>query len=66
VVYNGPLLAPVVKGTAVAELIVHAPDLPDRRIPLVAESDVAKAGFLRRLTTAAEALYGRYLGAPAS
>jgi serine-type D-Ala-D-Ala carboxypeptidase (penicillin-binding protein 5/6) len=66
VVYNGPLIAPVAKGTPVAELIVHAPDLPDRRVPLVAEADVGKAGFLKRLTTAAGALYGRYLGAPAS
>jgi D-alanyl-D-alanine carboxypeptidase (penicillin-binding protein 5/6) len=66
VVYNGPLIAPVTKGTAVAELIIHAPDLPDRRVPLVAEVDVGKAGFFKRLTTAADALYGRYLGAPAS
>lgn len=66
VVYNGPLIAPVVKGTAVAELIVHAPDLPDRRVPLVAESDVGRAGFLKRLSVAANAVYGRYLGAPAS
>jgi serine-type D-Ala-D-Ala carboxypeptidase (penicillin-binding protein 5/6) len=66
VVYNGPLLAPVIKGTPVAELIIHAPDLPDRRVPLVAEADVGTAGFTKRLTTAAEALYGRYLGSPAS
>jgi D-alanyl-D-alanine carboxypeptidase (penicillin-binding protein 5/6) len=66
VVYNGPLIAPVVKGAAVAELIVHSPDLPDRRVPLVAESDVGKAGFVKRLTTAAGALYDRYLGAAAS
>ena len=66
VVYHGPLIAPVVKGAAVAELIVHAPDLPDRRVPLVAEADVGKAGFVKRLTTAASALYDRYLGAPAS
>lgn len=66
VVYNGPLLAPVVKGTAVAELIVHSPGLPDRRVPLVAEADVGSAGFVKRLTTAAGALYGRYIGSPAS
>jgi D-alanyl-D-alanine carboxypeptidase (penicillin-binding protein 5/6) len=66
VIYNGPLLAPVTKGTPVAELIVHAPDLPDRRVPLVAEADVGTAGFVKRLTTAAEALYGRYIEAPAS
>jgi D-alanyl-D-alanine carboxypeptidase (penicillin-binding protein 5/6) len=66
VVYNGPLLAPVTKGTPVAELIVHAPDLPDRRVTLVAEADVGNAGFLKRLTTAANALYTRYVGSPAS
>jgi D-alanyl-D-alanine carboxypeptidase (penicillin-binding protein 5/6) len=66
VVYNGPLLAPVAAGAPVAELIVHVPDLPDRRIPLVAEADVGKAGFARRLVTAARQLYGQYLGSPAS
>ncbi|MES2539501.1 MAG: D-alanyl-D-alanine carboxypeptidase family protein [Pseudomonadota bacterium] len=66
VVYNGPLLAPVTKGTPVAELIVHAPDLPDRRVPLVAETDVGTAGFIKRLTTAAGTLYTRYIGSPAS
>lgn len=68
VVYKGPLIAPVEAGTPVAELIVHVPDLPDHRVQLVAETGVGKAGFLRRLTTAAEALYVRYLGdaAPAS
>ena len=66
VVYNGPLLAPVTKGTPVAELIVHAPDLPDRRVPLVAETDVGTAGFIKRLSTAAGTLYARYIGSPAS
>ncbi|WP_374647165.1 D-alanyl-D-alanine carboxypeptidase family protein [Tabrizicola sp.] len=66
VIYNGPLLAPVAAGTPVAELIIHVPDLPDRSVPLVAEADVGKAGFLKRLTTAAEALYARYVGSPAS
>ncbi|WP_128516472.1 D-alanyl-D-alanine carboxypeptidase family protein [Tabrizicola thermarum] len=66
VIYNGPLIAPVAKGAPVAELIVHSPDLPDRRVQLVAETDVGKAGFLDRLTTAAGWLYDRYLGAAAS
>jgi serine-type D-Ala-D-Ala carboxypeptidase (penicillin-binding protein 5/6) len=66
VVYNGPLLAPVTKGSAVAELIVHVPDLPDRRVPLVAESDVGTAGFVKRVTTAGWSLYDRYIGSPAS
>ncbi|MFO1203693.1 MAG: D-alanyl-D-alanine carboxypeptidase family protein [Tabrizicola sp.] len=66
VVYNGPLIAPVTKGSAVAELIVHSPDLPDRRVPLVAEADVGKAGFVKRVTTAGRVLYDQYLGSPAS
>jgi D-alanyl-D-alanine carboxypeptidase (penicillin-binding protein 5/6) len=66
VVYKGPLMAPIAAGTPVAELIIHVPDLPDRRVPLVAETDVGKAGFLRRVTTAGWSLYGRYIGSPAS
>lgn len=66
VVYNGPLLAPVVKGSEVAELIIQAPDLPDRRVPLVAEADVGTAGFVKRVTTAGRVLYDQYLGSPAS
>ncbi|MFZ1469304.1 MAG: D-alanyl-D-alanine carboxypeptidase family protein [Paracoccaceae bacterium] len=68
VIYKGPLIAPIEAGTPVAELVVHVPDLPDHRIQLVAETSVGKAGFLRRLSTAAGDLYDRYLGdaAPAT
>jgi D-alanyl-D-alanine carboxypeptidase (penicillin-binding protein 5/6) len=66
VIYNGPLIAPVTKGSPVAELIVHVPDLPDRRFPLVAEADVGTAGFFKRVTTAGKQLYGQYIGSPAS
>ena len=66
VIYNGPLIAPVLKGSPVAELIVHVPDLPDRRFPLVAETDVGTAGFFKRVTTASKQLYGQYVGSPAS
>lgn len=68
VVYKGPLMAPVEAGVPVAELIVKVPGLPDHQVQLVAEAPVAKAGFGGRLSTAARALYDRYLGdaAPAS
>ena len=66
VVYKGPLVAPLLAGTPVAELVVHIPDLPDRHIPLVVENDVGKAGILRHLVAAGRAVYARYLGAPAS
>lgn len=66
VVYTGPLSAPIAKGTTVAELVIHVPDLPDHRIPLVTEAEVGKAGFIKRFSTAANTLYARYIGAPAS
>jgi D-alanyl-D-alanine carboxypeptidase (penicillin-binding protein 5/6) len=59
VIYSGPLMAPLAAGQQVAELVVHVPDLPDARIPLVTEAAVDKAGFARRLGTAATVLYGR-------
>ena len=65
--YTGPLAAPLIAGQPVAELIVHVPDLPDARIPLVTEAAVSRAGFFGRLTTAARVLYARFVaGAPAS
>lgn len=69
VVFTGPINAPVTAGQPMGELIVHVPDLPDARIPLVAEADVASGGFVKRLTTAAQVLMSRYLSdvpAPAS
>lgn len=65
--FTGPLAAPLIAGQPVAELIVHVPDLPDARIPLVTEAAVDRAGFAGRLTTAAQVLYQRFLAkAPAS
>lgn len=66
VIYKGPLKAPVVAGTEVGEMIIHVPDLPDARVALVAESDVAAGGFVKRVTTAARKLVAEYLGAAVS
>ena len=60
VVYRGPLIAPMAKGTEVAELVIRIPGLPERRLPLVTEEEVEKAGFFRRFVTAAGTLYSRY------
>ena len=62
VVYNGPLIAPVEAGTAVAELIVHVPGMPDIRTPLMAETSVPRGGFLIRLGVAAGALRSQIMG----
>ncbi len=60
VVYQGPLAAPVAQGQEVAELVLHIPGLPDARVPLVAEADVGKGGFMTRVMTAADVLMRRY------
>lgn len=56
VVYSGPLTAPLVAGQEVATLVVHVPDLPDVIVPLVAETDIGKGGFFKRITSAAQSL----------
>lgn len=61
VVYTGPIAAPIAAGTQVAELVVHIPDLPDARVPLMAETDVGRGGFLQRVTTAGQILWSRYM-----
>lgn len=63
VIYTGPLKAPLKAGDQVGELLIHVPDLPDARVPLVVESDVAAGGFVKRVTTAAQKLIADYLGA---
>ena len=59
VVYSGPIAAPIEQGAQIAELVVHIPGLPDARIPLLAETAVAKGGFLQHIGTAAKVLYAR-------
>jgi len=66
VVYTGPLTAPIAKGARVAELVIRIPDLPEARVPLLAEADVPRGGFFTRLSVAALQIRARYLGgAPA-
>ena len=53
VVFDGPIEAPIEAGQQLGELIVALPDMEDQRLPLVAETDVAKGGFVPRMRTAA-------------
>ena len=53
VVYDGPIEAPVTAGQQLGELVVTFDDLPEKRIPLVADADVPRGGFGTRLRTAA-------------
>lgn len=60
VVFDGPLQAPVTAGQQVGELIITLDGLPEKRVPLVADEDVALGGFSARLRTAANVLWAKY------
>lgn len=60
VVYTGPIKAPIVKGTKLADLVIHLPELPDQRVDLLAGEDVGAAGFVDRVFVAFHQLRTRY------
>lgn len=64
VVYSGPIEAPVAKGQRLAELVLQPEELPEVRLPLVAESDVPAGGFVVRVKTAAQVLIKQFLTGP--
>lgn len=64
VVYTGPIEAPIAAGDQLAELVIRMENLPETRVPLVAESDVAAGGFSTRLRTAADVLVNRVMADP--
>ncbi|MEP0391477.1 MAG: D-alanyl-D-alanine carboxypeptidase family protein [Erythrobacter sp.] len=49
IAYDGPLHAPIVAGSEVATLVVQVPGAQPANIPLVAQDDVAEAGFVMRI-----------------
>ena len=61
VVFNAPIEAPISAGQSLGELIVRFEDLPERRIPLVAESDVPLGGFTVRMRTAVMVLLDKVM-----
>ena len=58
VVYDGPIKAPIKAGQHIADLVISSPDLPEQRLPLVAESDVGEAGFFGRAWAGLTGLFG--------
>jgi D-alanyl-D-alanine carboxypeptidase (penicillin-binding protein 5/6) len=52
VVYDGPIKAPVAKGTELGKLVVSAPDAKPYEVPLVAAADVPQMGGPQRLIAA--------------
>ncbi|WP_319825998.1 D-alanyl-D-alanine carboxypeptidase family protein [Thalassovita sp.] len=64
VVYQGPISAPITKGQQVATLILQPGDLPELQVPLVADRDVPRGGFISRVTTVAKILAKRISDGP--
>jgi len=60
--YRSPLEAPIAVGDPVADLVVTAQDMPERRIPLVADRDVVRGGFLPRVRASASVLFDKAMG----
>ena len=52
VIYDGPIPAPVVTGSPLAELEITAPGLDPRRLPLVAGQEVRAANLFGRMASA--------------
>jgi D-alanyl-D-alanine carboxypeptidase (penicillin-binding protein 5/6) len=64
VVYTGPIHAPIIAGTPLAELVLQPEGLPEQRFVLVAENDVVHGGFLAKISTAAKALISQIKNKP--
>lgn len=60
--YRKPLEAPVAAGDQVAVLVVTAKDMPEKRIPLVADRDIVRGGFLPRIRASAYVLFDKAMG----
>ena len=58
VVYDGPVKAPISAGQHIADLVVTTPDTGAQTMPLVAETDVAEAGFFGRIWAALKSIFG--------
>ena len=58
VVYDGPIKAPIKAGQHIADLVVTSPDMAPQRLPLVADKDVAEAGFFGRVWAGLTGLFG--------
>ena len=54
--YQGPIPAPITKGTRVATLVAEAPNTPRVELPLVAGADVERMGFMGRASSSLKQL----------
>ncbi len=67
VVYDAPIQAPVTQGQQLGELVIKLDEnLPDVRVPLIADANVATGGFGVRLKTAVNVLLDKVAEEPAT
>ena len=62
IAYDGPVEAPVAEGAALATLTLTHPGMEPWTVPLVAATDVPRAGPFRRVQIAGGSVAGRVLG----
>lgn len=55
--FESPIVAPIEKGQVLGELMIDIPDMEQVRVPLVAETAVARGGFLPRIRSAAQIVF---------
>lgn len=60
--YATPLEAPIAAGSKVGELVITARDMPEKRIDLVSDRDVAYGGFVPRIRASANVLFDKAMG----
>ena len=60
--YDTPLRAPLAQGDVVGTLTISPQDMQPVEVPLVAERDIPRGGFVPRLRTAAGVLIGKVAG----
>jgi serine-type D-Ala-D-Ala carboxypeptidase (penicillin-binding protein 5/6) len=56
-IFNGPIQAPITAGQELGELVIRVEGFDERRVPLVATTDIGTAGFLSRVRTAADYVF---------
>ena len=56
--YKGPLVAPIARGTQVAELVIETGDTAPQVVPLAAGEDIGRAGFFGRAWLGLKQLLG--------
>ena len=64
VVFDAPISAPITKGQQLGELVISMNGLPEVRLPLVADRNVALGGFSKRMSTAVEVLMQKIAPTP--